>query len=467
MKKSFKTLAALVTAGVMVFGMTSCGGGTTTGGNETKPDAPATTANSDDDDNGDDEGETPAPTGEAVEISISWWGSDGRHDAMNAVAELYMQKNPNVTVKTAYGAWDGWQQRIMTELSGKTETDIVQVNYNWIHSFNKGKNVFYDLNELSGLDLSNWTETDLGAMTVGGELAAVPHGTTARANLYSKPLFEEAGIEYPTSYEELIAAGAIIGADNTATGAENKYIMEQIGKQSMDLFIAQMLFNETGKPMQTDGVVNYLPSDVAKAFDTLKSFEDSGALPTFAQQDPIENESNPVWTSGRLGSVYEWVGTMDKYLDSYKNGEANDEISVAPFITETGAQNIKVYAKPNLGFAISKNAKNPEVAADYINFMFTDPEAVKIIGTNYGISCNTVTRDIQDKEGFVTGAMQIGYELLENYDLEIMDPYFEDENVRGERFKAIEEFRTGKSDSATAAQAYIDDQQAALDKLYK
>lgn len=411
---------------------------------------------------------TAGGSGEKVELRFSWWGSDNRHEAMQNVAKLYMDKNPNVTVVTEYGAFDGWQQKVLTQLSGKTEPDILQVNYNWVHSFGRGSNVFYDLNELKDIvDLSQWDQVQLDAMTVNGELGAVPHGVTARVNLYNKVLFEENGIEYPKTYDDIVAAGAIIGKDNTETGADNKYVLTNIGKVSTDLYIAQILYNQTGKVMQENGTMNYTVEDVQKALDLYKSFEESGAMPTILQDDPIQNESNPVWTSGNSGSVYEWVGTSDKYLAAYKGGEANDEIGVAPYVAANAGDAVKVYVKPSLGYAISKNCKNPEVAADFLNFMFTDEEAIKALGTSLGVSSNKATKAVQDSEGMVQGAMKEGYELLADYEQVVLDPYFEDENVRGKRYEAVEAFRTGTLSSADAAKAYVEDQQAELDKLYK
>ena len=51
--------------------------------------------------------------------------------------------------------------------------------------------------------------------------------------------------------------------------------------------------------------------------------------------------------------------------------------------------------------------------------------------------------------------------------IEFDDLYFEDENVRNERYTAIEAFRSGKSTAAEAAKQYVEKQQSALDKYYK
>ena len=166
------------------------------------------------------------------------------------------------------------------------------------------------------INLSNWDENYLNAMQVDGEQTAVPHGMTGRVNLMNEKLFSENSLELPVTYDELIEAGKVISKDNTATGAENKYAFTNMGEVSKDLFIAQMLFNKTGKVMQTDGTVNY-------------TVEEAGAMPTFAQDPSIENESNPEWVNVRTGGIYEWANSLGKWVGSYQSGQSSEDLVVA------------------------------------------------------------------------------------------------------------------------------------------
>lgn len=404
---------------------------------------------------------------EDVTIKFSWWGADNRHEAMQAVVDLYEKENPNVTVDVEYGAWDGWQAKILTQLSGETEADVMQVNYNWLFSYGKGKNVFYDLNKVSKfLDLDNWDANYLEAMQVDGEQAGVPHGMTGRVSLINQSLYEANGLELPTTYEDLEAAGKVIGANNTPTGADNQYAIQNMGEVSKDLFIAQMLFNENGKVMQTDGKVNYTVEQVQKVLEEYKALEDSGAMPTFEQDPSVETNANPQWTGGQIGGIYEWANSLAQWAGSYKEGQAEDELTVAPYLQTTADKKPNIYVKPNFGYAISKHSKNPEVAADFINFLFTNEAAVVASGDTLGISSNTVTNELQVKNNLLEGVVKEGYAMLDQYDQTVMDPYFEDENVRNERYTAVEAFRSGKSTAEEAAKEYVEKQQAALDKYY-
>ena len=404
---------------------------------------------------------------EQIKLTFSWWGSETRHEAMQKIVALYEEENPKVKIEVEYGAWDGWGSKILTQLSGGTEADIMQVNYNWIHSYGNGKNVFYDMNQLKdNIDLSNWDQQYLGAMTTAdGQLGAVPWGMTGRVQLENSKLFEDAGLEFPATYQEVISQGAVIGANNSPTGQGNKYVLMNVGPESTDLFIAQMLLNKTGKVMQTDGKINYSVEDVTKVLELYKAMEDSGAMPTFQQDNEIQNESNPDWTGGRVGAVYEWTSSLEKYVTSFMGGEAKDQLTIGAYLSDGNREPV-IYVKPNLGYAISKTSRHPEAAADFINFMFTNEKAVEAMNTQLGISSNAVTIKYQEGFGMIDGITREALDMLASYEQVVMDPYFEDGNIRGERYTAIEAFRTGSMNAATAAKDYVEKQQAALDELY-
>lgn len=410
---------------------------------------------------------SPGNTSSPVTLRFAWWGPQERQQAMKSVAEQYMVRYPNVQIEVEYGSFDGWEQRLYRELTGGNPPDIMQVDYNWVHSFGKGQNVFYDLRTLDKyLTLSDWDASLLDALTVNGQLAAVPYGKTGRMNVYSKTFFDAYGLAYPSTYEAFLAAGEAVSTENKTIDVDNRYVLTNIGKATVDYFIAQMLYNNTGLPMQTSGTVNYTVQQVASALETYGQMEASGAVPTFVQEDPIQNESNPVWVHGRSGSIREWVGAIKKYIDSYKQGGAEDELAIGPFVTMHGSDTVTIYVKPTESFAISRETQHPEIAADFIHFIFTDPQAIRTLGDTYGVSSHKVTLAQQQAEQLVTGLMLEGYQTMNTYQQVMLDPYFEDSDVHGARYKAIEAYRTGVASAEDAATLYIDLQNAQLRNLY-
>lgn len=83
----------------------------------------------------------------------------------------------------------------------------MQTNWNWLPIFSKNGEGFYDLNKMKDvIDLSQFDAKELQTTTVDGKLNGIPISVTARV-FYFNDETEKAGVEYPKTRDELMAAG--------------------------------------------------------------------------------------------------------------------------------------------------------------------------------------------------------------------------------------------------------------------
>ena len=68
-------------------------------------------------------------TKQSSEVRLMWWGGETRHKATVEAVEIYKGINPDVTVKTEYSGWDGYFDKLTTQLAAETGPDIVQMSY--------------------------------------------------------------------------------------------------------------------------------------------------------------------------------------------------------------------------------------------------------------------------------------------------------------------------------------------------
>ena len=71
-------------------------------------------------------------TTDPIELTISWWGGDSRHEAYQKALEAFHEKYPNITVSPTYGAWSGWEEKMAAALAADQGSDVMQVNWNWL-----------------------------------------------------------------------------------------------------------------------------------------------------------------------------------------------------------------------------------------------------------------------------------------------------------------------------------------------
>lgn len=79
-------------------------------------------------------------------------GGESRHVATQKAIAACGEKYSH-TVKGEFTGFDGYLEKLTTQMAGKTEADIVQVNWPWLPLFSKNGEGFADLRQLKPLDL--------------------------------------------------------------------------------------------------------------------------------------------------------------------------------------------------------------------------------------------------------------------------------------------------------------------------
>ena len=52
-----------------------------------------------------------------VDLRMSWWGGNGRHQVTLKALEEFHKQNPDINVKAEYTGWDGHLSRLTTQLA--------------------------------------------------------------------------------------------------------------------------------------------------------------------------------------------------------------------------------------------------------------------------------------------------------------------------------------------------------------
>jgi multiple sugar transport system substrate-binding protein len=195
--RRIRRVAVLVTLAVVA---AACGG-------EVAPDTDEAddTAQDDADDTAAD-GDGAAPTdGEQVELVFWTWVPD----IENQVA-LFEEAHPHINVEVinvGQGA-DHYQQLRTALEAGAGAPDVAQIEYQMVPSFTI-TNSLVDLSEYGAADIAgdyvDWVWEQVS--DASGAVWAIPQDTGPMGLLYREDIFEEHGIEVPTTWEEFAEAG--------------------------------------------------------------------------------------------------------------------------------------------------------------------------------------------------------------------------------------------------------------------
>ncbi len=321
----------------------------------------------------------------AQELRFSWWGGGERHEAMLKASKLFEAKNPGVKIKAEYSGFQGYQERLSTQIAGRNEPDVMQLNWAWLSAFSKGGDGFYDLRKSAvSMKLTDFTDQDLALTTINGKLNAMPVGFAARIFYWNKSVLAIAGVQPPKNWDELFTAGKAFRAKVGDKGylldgnlydlilLSHAYAYQKHGTPYID--------PKTGKIAMSAAALK----DWAAFYKRLQDEKIVTPLPYRASLGGVEKpvEQQPDWVNGNWAGVYTWDSTV-RLIGSTLPSKGQ-ELDVGDFLTLPGAKNSGMFGRSSLVYAVSKRSKHPELAAKFVNFVLTDPEAVRIIDMSRG-----------------------------------------------------------------------------------
>ncbi|MFV0574467.1 MAG: ABC transporter substrate-binding protein [Vibrio sp.] len=317
-----------------------------------------------------------------VELRMSWWGGNDRHQATNAALEKFHEKYPDITVKGEYTGWDGHLSRLTTQIAGNTEPDVMQTNWNWMPIFSKDGKGFYDMNQLKGqLGMDNFTPDSIAMNTFAGKLNGLSVGMTSRVFYYNKATWDKAGVAYPQNWDDLMKAGL---AFKEKLG--DKYY--PLALEAIDVFAMNrslMIQKHNKDIMDQNGLIQYNEKEMTEFFQLYADQIKNHVYPStkeFASYGRANMYEMRPWIDGEFGGVYMWDSAIAKYADNLKPPM---KLELAPYPMTADATDSGLLSRPSMLFSIGRNTKHPEEAAKLVNFLMNDPDGVKALGLTRSI----------------------------------------------------------------------------------
>lgn len=386
----------------------------------------------------------------AADLRMSWWGGESRHVATQKALEACGAKHGH-TVKGEFTGFDGYLEKLTTQMAGRTEADIVQVNWPWLPLFSKNGDGFADLRDLKSLDLSNWTDAELESGSMNDVLQGIPVSTTGRVFFFNTTTFEKAGVAVPTTWDEL----------STAT----KAVKEKLGKdhytfnavkETAQLVTTMVVVQKTGKDM-VDAEANriaWTPEELAEGIDFLGTLVAEGVMRSQKEEAADGNVNlfeKPEWADGRIAGSYEWDSTFEKYSAPLTEGQV---LKPFPLLKVEGAVTDGIYRKPSMVFSISKHSKDSEAAAQILNCLLNEPEGIDALGTTRGIPGSKAASARLGDEG--DAEVREANAIVMASSGPTVSPFNENPEIRGIFLDTLEEYAYGQLDAQQAAEQIID-----------
>lgn len=327
-----------------------------------------------------------AASGEKVELRFAWWGADERHEKTQKAIELFESKNPGVTITPEYSGFDGYMDKLNTQIAAGNAPDLIQMGGN-IKEY-VDKNALLDLTPYVGsaIKLDDFNQGLVQSATFGGKLYGVTLGVNSTGLLYNAAMLEKAGVPAPTkdwTYDDL---------KNTAIALQGKldkgsYALYDLSSDSGAF--ASYLGAYGKKLYDTDGQRHFEKEDAIGWFKLWADLRGAGAVvPADVQvANPPTAADTSLVVKGQVavqaGSASQLAGLQQLTQDTlglltFPNGPAGSGM-----VPPLSGQYITAY----------EGTKHPDVVAKFIDFMVNDPEAGTILGNTRGVPPAGAIRD--------------------------------------------------------------------------
>lgn len=323
---------------------------------------------------------------EPVSLRFMWWGGDARHKQTLAAITEYERLHPNVKITGEYGGYSGYEQKLVTQLSGGTAPDIMQVDSYWIYELAAQGDVFADISKQKEIDTSAFNSNVLKSYTMDDKLIGLPTGSNSFCMEYNKNLFKAMEIPEDTvwTWDKLLSIGSTVNKKDSG-----KYFLCQDSNEAR-LMLKAYLEQKTGNELiKSDGTLGFEKADMVEALTYYKKLVDNKVIQSPKESAPFENNptQNPKWINGDFGSIIEYTAAY-----SVNQNNVKWPLGITKMPTMDNAKG-KIDFVPSMFIALNKDGKQVEEAAKFVNWFFNDSTATGILGDVRGVPPTKTARE--------------------------------------------------------------------------
>ncbi|MCC3372010.1 ABC transporter substrate-binding protein [Cohnella sp. REN36] len=339
--------------------------------------------------------------GSAVQLGITWAGSQVRHDATLAALDLYSKSNPDVTFEPTYMGFDTYFTKLATLSASRNLPDIMQIDTGNLMDYAL-RNQLADLS--GGIDTSNMNEKLLSAGKVNGKLYGIPLGVNTITFMYNKAAFDKLGIQVPEkgfNWDEWVK----IAKETKPKLEKGKYFMMDLsmatGTTESDKYEIYQLAYGKGFIHTPDGKFN-IDRDTYIQFNKLfADLRNEGIVPP-ANVTAGHKQNDPQLDLFMNGTIL----VQREYAAAFPNFESVHPGQFAMTLVPS-ASNAGGFMLPSQFFTVSQNSKYPDEARKFIEWFVNDKEAGRALTLARGVPVSKPVLDDLSQTLDATAQMQI------------------------------------------------------------
>lgn len=334
------------------------------------------------------EQKTAAP--KPVSLRFSWWGGETRHKATLDAISLYKQKFSHVTIEAEYQGYDGYEQKLKTQLAGGSAPDLMQVDQPWLPELtSRADTMFLDLYKNSNMELKGFDSTFLkNFCEYGGKLAGVPMGINGKTLIINKAAADKMGIDLskPFDWDRLLEEAKKLRAK------DNKFYLMNADLGVASGMLKSYLKQKTGDTLfKDDYTIAVSKADMVTGFTWIKNAFDSGVYQSLGESQLFtgKTEQNPKWINQETIMIEDWSSGVGKYKGTLPKDTAVDVV-LPPVMKD--AKSGAAMVRPSMVMSVNSKASSIDEAVKFTSWLMNDKEAALVLGDQRAVPATETAR---------------------------------------------------------------------------
>lgn len=335
----------------------------------------------------------PLARAQETSLRMAWWGPAERHKSYLAAIALF-QANTGTTVNATYGGFDGYFEKLQTQMAGGAAPDLFQIRGGPPPVEYIERGVVLDLSPYLGSKLrTDDLETSVfDSVKYKGGIYEVPQGVGSTALYINKTMLEAAGGALPDGRTWTWDDFAKLTTELSKASPEGVYGSTDVwapgegGPAAFTVFIRQR-----GREMYTeDGKLGFAREDLKDWLGFWAGLRAAGAVtpPDITAGAGSSDGTSPLVT-GQAMMYFSFTGILVGLQELTKDELVPSLFPNGPAGSRPG-QNLEADGP----LAVYGQTENPDAAVALLDFLINDPAVDELIGTVNGVPISARRRGV-------------------------------------------------------------------------
>jgi multiple sugar transport system substrate-binding protein len=344
-------------------------------------------------------------SGGQVALRMSTWGNDSRLKLTEEAITAFQQANPGITVQVENSEFSSYWDKLATQTAANDAPDVIQMDESYIAAYG-GRSALLDLGTKSSvLDLSAMDAKVLDTGKVNGALVGAPVGIALFSIGVNPELLKKAGLKMPDdkkwTWDDLASMASTV---TQKLGSEGVVGMDFFGLGAAEIGAWARQHNQEAFPLEGQTAVTQ--DTLVSYFEFAKKMVETKATPAAGSQ--VENTTAALDASPFATNKAAFHMQFHTQIAAFVAASKSD-LQLLRLPAQKSGESPRMVNKASMYWSIAARGEHPEEAAKLVDFLMTDPAAVKVLKVERGVPAIAEVQSLIEPELDATGKMSLTF----------------------------------------------------------